>query len=83
VGRYSSGRLAARFGVWWQPEYVGLRLDGVLANVLQARGLLAARVSLAVRDPEQTPYCTDSPDPLLSRVLTDQWPHAEVIDALP
>lgn len=35
----------------------------VLANALQPWGLLAAPVGLAVRDPEQTPYCAESPDP--------------------
>jgi catechol 2,3-dioxygenase-like lactoylglutathione lyase family enzyme len=73
------GDLQRAFGIWWQPEYAGLRLDGALANALQPWGLLAASVSLAVRDPERTLYSTDSPDPLLSWVLTDQWLHAEII----
>jgi hypothetical protein len=71
------------FAVWWTPKYPGLRLDGHLANRIQPWGLLAAPVSLAVRDPEHTPYCSSSPDPLLSRVLTGQWPHEEILDALP
>jgi hypothetical protein len=75
--------LQRAFAVWWEPEYIELTLDGALANALQPWGLLVAPVSLAVRDPEHTPYCVHSPDPLLSQVLTDQWPHAEVIDALP
>lgn len=54
------GDLQRAFGVWWQPEYAELRLDGMLANSLQPWGLLAAPVSLAVRDPEQTPYCAAS-----------------------
>ena len=57
------GDLRRAFDVWCQPEYAQLRLDGVLANVLQPWGLLAAPVSLVVRDPEQTPYCAASPDP--------------------
>ena len=44
-------------------------------------GLLAAPVSLVVRDPEQAPYCAASPDPLLSQVITEQWPHTDIIDA--
>jgi hypothetical protein len=71
------------FAVWCQPEYTGLVLKGVLANALQPWGLLGAPVSLVVRDPDQTPYCAESPDPLLSRVLTEQWPHADIIHALP
>lgn len=79
----SPSDLQRAFGVWWQPEYAELRLNGVLANALRPWGLLAAPVALAVRDPEQAPYCEGSPDPLLSRVLTEQWPHADIIDALP
>lgn len=62
---------------------IELRLDGFMANALQPWGLLAAPVSLVVRDPDQTPYCAESRDPLLSRVLTEQWPHAGIIDAMP
>jgi hypothetical protein len=77
------GDLQRAFAVWWQPEYAELRLDGFMANALQPWGLLAAPVSLVVRDPVQTPYCAESQDPLLSRVLTEPWPHADIIDALP
>lgn len=60
------------FGVWWTPEYQDLRIDGVLANSVQPWGLLAAPVSLAVRDPRQAPYCSGSPEPGLSRVLGEE-----------
>jgi hypothetical protein len=76
-------QLQHAFAVWWEPEYKELRLDGLLANSIQPWGLMAAPVSLAVRDPEQTPYCAASPDPQLSRVLTEQWPHDEILDSLP
>jgi hypothetical protein len=88
----SPADLQRAFAVWWQPEYARLKLDGVLANAPQPWGLLAAPVSLVVRDPDQTPYCVDSPDLLRSRVLTEQWPHPvlteqwphpDIIDALP
>jgi hypothetical protein len=83
VGGIYPRDLQRAFAVWWQPEYAGLRLDGFLANAVQPWGLLATPVSLVVRDPDQTPYCAGSPDPLLARVLTEQWPHADIIDALP
>jgi hypothetical protein len=70
------------FGIWWKPEYQDLRLDGILAN-FQPWGLLAAPVTLLVRDPQHTPYCSDSSDPQLSRVLRDEWPHEDILDALP
>ena len=75
--------LQRAFRVWWEPEYKDLRLNGVLANSIQPWGLLAAPVSLAVRDAQQAPYCVSSLDPLLSRVLSEDWPHENVLQALP
>lgn len=71
------------FAVWLEPAYGDLRLDGALANSIRPWGLLAASVSLAVRDPQHTPYCSGSQDPRLSRVLSEQWPHDDILDALP
>ena len=75
--------LQRAFRVWWKPEHKDLRLNGVLANSIQPWGLLAAPVSLAVRDAQQTPYCVSSLDPLLSRVMSEDWPHENVLQALP
>jgi hypothetical protein len=71
--------LQRTFAVWWEPEYKNLRLDGYLANSVKPWGMLGAPVSMAVLDPEQTPYCTESTDPVLARVLADEWPHEEVL----
>jgi hypothetical protein len=71
------------FTIWHEPDYQDLRLDGVLANSVRPWGLLAAPVHLAVRDPQQTPHCAGNPDPQLSRVLTERWPHQDILDALP
>ncbi len=54
-------------------------MSGWLANAVPPWGMLAAPVDLAVRDPEHTPYCVDSPEPLLAKVLHDQWPHDEIL----
>jgi hypothetical protein len=75
--------LQRTFRIWWEPEYQDLQLDGVLGNSIPPWGLLAARVSLSVRDPEQTPYCSGSPDPQLSRVLREEWAHEDILGALP
>jgi len=75
--------LQRAFEVWWEPEYTDLRLDGFLANSIQPWGLLAVPVSLAVRDPEHTPYCSGSSDPQFLRVLNEQWPHEDVLAPLP
>jgi hypothetical protein len=70
-------------GIWWEPEYAQLRLDGAVANAVPPWGMLAAPVSLEVRDPDELPYSAASSDPLLSEVLTKEWPHVDIIDALP
>jgi hypothetical protein len=75
--------LQRAFAIWQEPQYADLRLTGFLANRVQPWGLLAAPVSLTVRDPEHTPYCSASPDPLLSRVLASEWPHEQILGTLP
>lgn len=75
--------LQRAFRVWWEPDYLDLRLNGLLANVIQPWGLLAAPVHLAVRDPEQTPYCVSSPNAVFAGVLDDEWPHETVLATLP
>jgi len=77
------GDLQRAFRVWWEPEYENLRLEGALANSVPPWGLLAAPVSLAAKDPEHTPYCVSSSDPMLSRVLGEEWPHKDVLETLP
>jgi len=69
--------------VWWEPEYENLRLDGALATSVPPWGLLAAPVTLAVRDPDRMPYCVTSSDDMLSRVLGQEWPRSDVLDTLP
>ena len=71
------------FSVWWEPAYRELVVDGWLANALPAWGLLAAPVNAAVRDADQTPYVAASSDPRLEEVLTREWPHDQVLGALP
>ena len=71
--------LASVVDVWWTPEYRDLRLTGWLANTIEPWGLLAAPTEAVVRDPEETPYCERSSDPLFDRVLHDEWPHDIVL----
>jgi hypothetical protein len=69
--------------VWWEPDYLDLRLNGWLANALPGWGLLDAPVVATVRTQDESPYCTSSPDPELSRVLSDEWDHEAVLPLLP
>ncbi|HVQ88768.1 MAG TPA: hypothetical protein VMT88_11380 [Actinomycetes bacterium] len=71
------------FGVWWEPEYSDLALEGRLANALPKWGLLAVPAVAAVQNPDETPYIVGSSDPTLTRVLTDEWPHRDILDAIP
>jgi hypothetical protein len=78
-------QLQEAFAVWWgdNPAYLELRLEGILANRIAPWDLLTTPVTATVVDQEQTPYCTSSPDPLLSRVIGEIWPHDEVLAHLP
>ena len=76
--------LRRAYDVWLDDAaYPALVVDGRLANDVKPWGMLAAPVTLRVRDPGHTPYVTESTDPLLARVLTVEWPHDEVLAALP
>lgn len=56
---------------------------GRLANAVSPWGMLATPVSLEVRNPDETPYCAASSDPLLSRVLTEPRPPADMWELSP
>lgn len=75
--------LRRAFDAWWAPQYDELVLDGYLANALPSWGLLGAPASAEVRDVEATPYIVGSVEPQLARVLTEAWPHDDVLAALP
>lgn len=75
--------LQRAFAAWWAPTYPDLVLEGRIANTIQPWGLFAQPATAAVRDPSQTPYLASSPDPLTQQVLTDEWSHEHVLDALP
>ena len=75
--------LERAFESWWAPEYAELRMDGLLANALPGWQVLGAPVSLAVTDPDTTPYCVVSSDAGLSAVLTTTWDHDLVLADLP
>jgi len=69
--------------VWWEPSYSELKVEGFLANTIQPWGLLGSAVSLAVTDPDATPYVVASTDPTLGDVLSREWPIDQVIPYLP
>ena len=75
--------LKRAFDTWWAPEYAQLQMEGRLANALPAWDVFGVPVSLAVTDPEATPYCRASSDPELHSVLTNEWHHEPVLAGLP
>jgi hypothetical protein len=68
---------------WWSPDYSQLRLEGRLANALPAWEVFGVPVTLAVTDPQATPYCVSSCDDELSAVLSHEWDHDVVLAGLP
>lgn len=69
--------------VWHAPEYPDLGFDCWLANAIPPFGLLATPAVAAVRDPDATPYIETSSDITLQEVLTNEWPHEEILGVLP
>jgi hypothetical protein len=58
-------------------------MDGRLANALPAWDVFGVPVTIAVTDPEATPYCVSSPDHQLGSVLSDHWEHDLILSGLP
>lgn len=75
--------LRRTFAVWEAPEYAELELDGRLANTIGPWSVLGSPVHLAIRSPDETPYCDSSDDPVLRDILSTTWPHDEVLTTLP
>lgn len=75
--------LRRAFQIWFEPAYAELTLNGWLANRLPLWDCLDSPARASVEDPDQTPYLTSSPDQLLARVLREEWPHGEVLEAVP
>jgi hypothetical protein len=70
--------------LWWNDEqYRSLRVSGWLANAIPPWGLLAVPVTATVQDVQQTPYCTESSDERLMRVIDEAWEHDLVLAELP
>ena len=75
--------LQRAFRIWWEPEYVDLVLDGVLANALPTWDVFGASLQAVVRNADHTPYVETTSHSALQRVLTDEWAHESVLSALP
>jgi hypothetical protein len=76
--------LRKAYGVWHTDDYRDLELDGRLANMLPPweSHTLARPLRAIVRDPDVVPYAAESSDDFLQRVLTDEWPHEEILAAV-
>jgi hypothetical protein len=74
--------LQRAFRVWQEPDFVGFSVDGWLGNAVRPWGLLGKPVHAQVRDPDQIPYIDTSTDPLVARVLAEEWPHEDILAVL-
>lgn len=70
--------------VWNHPEYMNLELQGVLANMLPPWDLetYLRPLNAAPRSADELPYATRSSDAAMQRVLTNEWEHGPVLNAL-
>ncbi|MGV9773343.1 DUF2199 domain-containing protein [Streptosporangium sp. NPDC003464] len=77
--------LQTAYEVWTAPEYADLELTGSVTNAVEPWGaeLLAAPARAVVKDPEHVPYIVETSHELLGQVITDEWPHREVLNAMP
>ena len=65
---------------WNFPEYADLAVQGYVANEIQPWGRLPHElVRATVRDVIQVPYLTSCENPLITRILGETLPHAEVL----
>jgi hypothetical protein len=71
--------------LWSTPEYADLVVAGRLANAVPPWGdrLLGTPATATVLNEDHSPYITGSDDPLLSGVLSEEWPSATILSALP
>jgi hypothetical protein len=69
---------------WSTDAYRDLRLDGFLANAIPPWGekVLGSPATASILDPNQFPYIVGSQSTSLDRVLSDVWPHEEILSAV-
>jgi hypothetical protein len=71
--------------IWDAPAYKDLQISGYLANALPpwGKGVLGASATGRVRADDELPYLVASTNELLARILAREWPHEDVLAALP
>jgi hypothetical protein len=83
--RVSKAVAADAWQKWFSDAYGSLELRGELANALAPWGaaIRGADVVARVRAENERPYVLESGHPLLARILTETWPSAELLAAMP
>jgi hypothetical protein len=81
----ASEDLKRTWEVWNDPAYADLRISGVLANMLPGweRETYVKPLETAVLNVDFVPYAIASSDDFMRRILQEEWPHEEVLAALP
>jgi len=76
----SSEDFRTAWRTWNYPEYKDLVLEGYLANDISPWGKLPhVLVKATVRETSQVRYASSSDDELVTRILSETWPHADVL----
>ena len=65
---------------WNFPEYADLEIQGYVANAVEPwKEFPHELVRAVVRDVAQVPYLASSGNALVTKILGDTWPHADVL----
>jgi hypothetical protein len=65
---------------WNFPEYADLEFQGYVANRIEPwKPFPHALVKAKVRELEQVPYLTASENEVFAKVLSETWPHSDVL----
>lgn len=70
---------------WFSDAYRGLEFDGHLANAIAPWGdaTLGAEVTARVLVDDELPYVVTSSNETIARMLSQEWPAADVLVGLP
>lgn len=75
--------LRLAYDAWDNTDHVGFRMDGRIANSIPPweRRVVGKPALAEGRKLDQLPVVVESPDPLVTQIITEEWPHEQILDA--